>query len=381
MEFFMAIYFDCNATTPMAPEVFEAMQPFFLTEYGNAGSRTHEFGNRAKKKVEAARHEISAALGLKVGDRVIFTSGATESNNQALFGLETFARQTKRNRVIISCIEHKAILEPARELERRGFDVVRIRAKKNGQIDLDHLKDSLNDQTFLVSIMHVNNETSVIQPIPQICEILQNCSAFFHTDAAQGFGKEMEMLKNPRIDMISISGHKIYGPKGIGALILKRRGYEKVPITPIILGGGQEDGYRSGTLAVPLIIGLGRAASLAIQDHEVREKRCIKIRKQLLSFIKKVGGIINGDPAAMVSSGINFSIPGVDSEAAMLALKNVVAISNGSACTSQDYSPSYVLTAMGLEKSQIKSALRFSWSYLTPEVDWDLAFAEIKKLI
>ena len=381
MEFFMAIYFDCNATTPMAPEVFEAMQPFFLTEYGNAGSRTHEFGNRAKKKVEAARHEISAALGLKVGDRVIFTSGATESNNQALFGLETFARQTKRNRVIISCIEHKAILEPARELERRGFDVVRIRAKKNGQIDLDHLKDSLNDQTFLVSIMHVNNETSVIQPIPQICEILQNCSAFFHTDAAQGFGKEMEMLKNPRIDMISISGHKIYGPKGIGALILKRRGYEKVPITPIILGGGQEDGYRSGTLAVPLIIGLGRAASLAIQDHEVREKRCIKIRKQLLSFIKKVGGIINGDPTAMVSSGINFSIPGVDSEAAMLALKNVVAISNGSACTSQDYSPSYVLTAMGLEKSQIKSALRFSWSYLTPEVDWDLAFAEIKKLI
>ena len=377
----MAIYFDCNATTPMAPEVFEAMKPFFLTEFGNAGSRTHEYGNFAKKGVESARREIADALELRIGDRIIFTSGATESDNQALFGLEAYARKSQKHRIIISSIEHKAVLEPARELERRGFDVVRLRAHPNGQIDLDHLRESLNDDTFLVSIMHVNNETNVLQPLPQICEILQNNSAYFHTDAAQGFGKEMSMLKNPRIDMISISGHKIYGPKGIGALILRRRGFERIPLAPLIFGGGQEDGYRSGTLAVPLIIGLGRAATIALRDHELREKACQKTRLQVLRFIEKIGGTINGDSSVAISSGINFSIPNVDSEAAMLALKNVLAVSNGSACTSHSYNPSHVLAAMGLDPLRIKGALRFSWSYLTPEVDWDLVFSEIKKLL
>ena len=377
----MAIYFDCNATTPMAPEVFEAMQPFFLIEYGNPGSRTHEYGNRTKKAVESARREIASALDLKVGDRVIFTSGATESNNQAFFGLEHYAHQAKKNRIIISNIEHKSILAPAQELEKRGFDVIRLHTLPDGQIDLDHLCDSINDRTFIISIMHVNNETCVIQPIPQICEILKNSEAFFHTDSAQGFGKELEMLKNPRIDMISISGHKIFGPKGIGALILKRRGFEKIPLSPIILGGGQEDGYRSGTLAVPLIIGLGRAVSLALHDHALRDARCLMIRRQVLNFIDKIGGIINGDPQKMLCSGINFSIPGVDSEAAMLALKDVLAISNGSACTSQSYAPSHVLMAMGFSKERVKSSLRFSWSYLTPDVDWDNAFYSIKKLL
>ena len=378
---FMAIYFDCNATTPMAPEVFEAMHAFFLEEYGNPGSRTHEYGNRAKKSVEAARREIANSLELKVGDRIIFTSGATESNNQVFFGLEKFARKSQKNRIIISSIEHKAILEPAAELEKRGFEVVKLRVCKNGQIDLEHLKSVLNEKTFLVSVMHVNNETSVIQPLPQICEILQNSQAFFHTDSAQGLGKEMSMLANPRIDMISMSAHKLYGPKGIGALILRRRGFEKIPLTPLIFGGGQEDGYRAGTLAVPLIVGLGRAVAIAFRDHEKREESCRKTRQQVLHFIDKVGGVINGDPAAMISSGINFSIPGVDSEAAMLALKDVIAVSNGSACTSQSYMPSHVLTAMDLDNARIKGALRFSWSHLTPEVDWELAYSQLKKLL
>ena len=377
----MAIYFDCNATTPMEPEVFEAMHTFFIEEYGNPGSRTHEYGNRAKKSVETARREIAAALGLKIGERVVFTSGATESNNLALFGLENYAKKTQKNRIIISSIEHKAILEPAAALEKRGFDVVKLRVNSNGQVDLDHLQDSLNEKTFLVSIMHVNNETSVIQPIPQICEILQNSQAFFHTDSAQGFGKEISMLTNPRIDMVSVSGHKLYGPKGIGALILRRRGFDKIPLTPIILGGGQEDGYRAGTLAVPLIVGLGKAVCIAFRDHDKREKICHETRKQVLSFIERIGGVINGDLQNMVSSGINFSIPGVDSEAAMLALKDVIAVSNGSACTSQDYTPSHVLTAMGLDNNRVKGALRFSWSHLTPAVDWDLAFSNLKKLL
>ena len=377
----MAIYFDCNATTPMEPEVFEAMQAFFLEEYGNPGSRTHEYGNRAKKSVEAARREIATALGLKIGDRVIFTSGATESNNMVLFGLEDYAKKSQKNRVIISSIEHKAVLEPASELEKRGFEVVRLRADSDGQIDLDHLQSSLNEKTFLVSVMHVNNETAVIQPIEQICEILKNSQAFFHTDSAQGFGKEMNMLGNPRVDMISVSGHKLYGPKGIGALILRRRGFDKIPLTPLILGGGQEDGYRAGTLAVPLIVGLGKAVTIAFRDHATREKSCKKTREHVLSFIEKIGGMINGNPSLMICSGINFSIPGVDSEAAMLALKDVIAVSNGSACTSQSYTPSHVLTAMGFDENRVKGALRFSWSHLTPDVDWDLAFSHLKKLL
>ena len=178
-----------------------------------------------------------------------------------------------------------------------------------------------------------------------------------------------------------MSAHKLYGPKGIGALILRRRGFEKIPLTPLIFGGGQEDGYRAGTLAVPLIVGLGRAVAIAFRDHEKREESCRKTRQQVLHFIDKVGGVINGDPAAMISSGINFSIPGVDSEAAMLALKDVIAVSNGSACTSQSYMPSHVLTAMDLDNARIKGALRFSWSHLTPEVDWELAYSQLKKLL
>lgn len=378
---FMTIYFDCNATTPMDPEVFEVMHTFFLEEYGNPGSRTHEYGNRAKKSVEAARREIANTLDLKVGDRVIFTSGATESNNQAFFGLENYARKSQKNRIIISEIEHKAVLEPAIELEKRGFEVVRLKCNSGGQVDLNYLQDAVNDKTLLVSIMHVNNETCVVQPISEICEILQNNAAFFHTDSAQGFGKESMLLKNPRIDMISISGHKIYGPKGVGALILRRRGFEKIPLTPLIFGGGQEDGYRSGTLAVPLIVGLGKAATIAFRDHDIREARCKEIQKRVLEFIDRVGGIINGDPANMLSSGINFSIPNVDSEAAMLALKDVVAVSNGSACTSQSYNPSHVLLSMGLDEKRLKGALRFSWSHLTPDVDWDFAFTQLKKLL
>lgn len=377
----MAIYFDCNATTPLDPEVFEAMRPFFLEEYGNPGSRTHEYGNRAKKSVESARREIAGALGLKVGDRIIFTSGATESNNQAIFGLENYAKKSQKNRIIISSIEHKAVIEPAAELEKRGFEVVKLRAHQNGQIDLEHLKSALNEKTFLVSVMHVNNETSVIQPLSQICEIMQNHQAFFHTDSAQGFGKEITLLANPRIDMISVSGHKLYGPKGIGALILRRRGFEKIPLTPLIFGGGQEDGYRAGTLAVPLIVGLGRAVSIAFRDHNKRDDSCRKIRQDVMNFVAKVGGVINGDPQVMLNSGINFSIPGVDSEAAILALKDVIAISNGSACTSQSYTPSHVLSAMGLDDARVKGALRFSWSHLTPDVDWELAYSQLKKLL
>lgn len=377
----MSVYLDCNATTPVDPEVFNSMLEFFTTEYGNPGSRTHEYGSRARKAVEDARNEIISALKLKVGDRVIFTSGATESNNQVLFGMEDYSHETGKNRIIISGIEHKSILEPAKVLKRRGFDVIKLKTEKNGTVCLSHLKEVLNDKTCLVSIMHVNNETSVIQPLPDVCEILKDSSAFLHTDSAQGFGKEIEMLNNPRIDMISFSGHKIYGPKGIGALVLRRRGYNKIPLTPILYGGGQEDGYRSGTLAVPLIVGLGKAVSIAYRDHSIREQKCLDFKKNVLAFIRKIGGTINGDCKLTTCAGINFSIPNVDSEAAMLALKGTIAISNGSACTSQNYTPSYVLTEMGLKNEIIRGALRLSWSHLTPDVNWETVYSKLKPFL
>lgn len=377
----MSIYLDCNATTPIEPEVFESMKEYFLKEYGNSGSRTHEYGSRARKAVEEARNEISEALNLKVGERVIFTSGATESNNQVLFGLENYAHKSGRNRIIISGIEHKSVLEPAKVLKKRGFDVIKLKTEKNGKVSIAHLKEMLNEKTVLVSIMHVNNETSVIQPIPEVCEIMKDSLAFLHTDSAQGFGKELNMLANTRIDMISFSGHKIYGPKGIGALVLRRRGYDKIPLEPIIYGGGQEDGYRSGTLAVPLIVGLGKAVSIAYRDHKIREQKCKDIKKKVFAFVKRVNGIINGDENSSLCSGINFSIPNVDSEAAILALKETIAISNGSACTSQSYTPSYVLAEMNLDNEIIRGALRLSWSHLTPDVDWEKAYLAIKSLL
>jgi cysteine desulfurase len=225
--------------------------------------------------------------------------------------------------------------------------------------------------------MTVNNETGIIQPLDEICEILNGHDAFFHTDAAQGFGKEIDTLKNPRIDLISISGHKIYAPKGIGALVTRRRGYERIPLQPIMFGGGHEKGLRPGTLPVHLIVGLGKAADMAIEDIENRKNVCKDFQNQAITALLPIGGLINGDRNKMSSHVLNISFPGVDSEAAMVTLKDLVAISNGSACTSQSYDPSHVLIAMKFDEDRINGALRFSWCHMTPKVDW----SEISKRI
>jgi cysteine desulfurase len=376
----MPTYLDCNATTPVEPEVLQAMMQYLQEDYGNAGSRTHEFGARAKKAVQTARMAIAGVVACSP-EEVVFTSGATESNNLAIIGLGAHAERTGKKHLITTAIEHKAVLEPMDHLERQGFEVTRLPVGAGGLVDPADLKSALRAETVLVSLMHVNNETGIIQPLDEVGTLLQPHDAFLHVDAAQGFGKDIPTLRNPRIDLISISSHKIYGPKGIGALVTRRRGFAQPPLQPIMFGGGQERGLRPGTLPVPLIVGLGVAAALALRDHGKRNKRNLVIREKAIAELGDLGAVVNGDARHCIASTINVSLPGLNSEAAMVALKDVISISNGSACTSNSYQPSHVLEAMGLSRENIDSALRLSWCHMTEDVDWQEVSAALRRLM
>ena len=363
------IYLDCNATTPIEPSVCDKVCHFLEEEMGNAASRTHVWGTKAKQAVQAARQQVAEVVKAK-NDEVVFTSGATESNNIALLGLATHGEISGKKHLIATPIEHKSVLEPLSILQGRGFEVSYVPVSEKGWVDPAEIKKHLRDDTLAVSVMHVNNETGMIQPIGQIAAVLNDHPAFFHVDAAQGFGKEIEPLQNSRIDMISVSGHKIFGPKGIGALIVRRRGFKRIPLQPIMFGGGHERGLRPGTLPVPLISGLGEAARLALIFHKEREQKCLVMREKAMEALTAIGGIINGDKEKVMPHVLNISFPGLDSEAALVALKDLVAISNGSACTSQSYEPSHVLEGMNLSEGRIQSALRISWCHMTPKVNW-----------
>lgn len=375
----MSTYLDCNATTPLEPRVGEIMRTFFDTEYGNAGSRTHEYGARAKQAVEDARRAVAEVVGADT-DEVTFTSGATESNNLAILGLATYGEKTGRRHIISTQIEHKAVLEPLDELTRRGFSVDLIPPTPGGWVDQAAISAALRPETLLVSVMHANNETGVLQPITEIAEAMKGHPAFLHSDAAQTFGKVIHDLQNKRIDLISVSGHKIYGPKGIGALITRRRGYERIPLTPLMFGGGQERGLRPGTLPVPLIVALGVAAELARKECKERVAKCLEFRNILLAALAPFNPVIHGDPTRTMPHVINMSFPGIDSEALMVALKHEVAISNGSACTSASYKPSHVLVAMGSSQDSVKCSVRMSWCHLTHSIEWSSICRIIREL-
>jgi cysteine desulfurase len=375
----MAIYLDCNATTPLDPKVKKVMLHYINVDFGNAGSRTHEFGTRAKQAVQKARQQIADVVNAKP-DEVYFTSGATESNNLSILGLEDYANETKKKHIISSQIEHKAVLEPLQMLSRRGFKVSLIKPNPGGWIEPIDIQKAIRDDTFLVSIMHVNNETGVVQPISDIASILEGSTVFFHVDAAQGFGKDIKPLQNKRIDLISISGHKIYGPKGIGALIVRRHNYKRLPLKPLMYGGGQEKGLRPGTLPVHLIAGLGTAAEIALKEVSKRENINSSFRKKLVQHLEALEFIYNGDQDKILPHVINISFPGLDSEAIIVALKDLIAISNGSACTSQNYEPSHVLKAMGLSDDLIKGAVRISWSHMTEEPNWEEIVEKVRQL-
>ena len=377
----MSVYLDCNATTPLEPAVRRVLLRFLDEDFGNEGSRTHEFGARAKQAVQRARDQVAAVVGA-ARDEVIFTSGATESNNLAVLGLLKAAEAPDGGRhVITTQIEHKAVLEPFEVLERAGFEVTRVAVGASGAVDPDGIQKALRPDTFLVSVMQVNNETGVRQPVAEVAERLGEHPAYFHVDAAQGFGKDLEALRHARIDMISVSGHKLYAPKGVGALIMRRRGYRRVPLQPLFVGGGQERGLRPGTLPVALIAALGEAAELAVRDHRERVSRCRTLRDQALATFMPFEPRLTGDQSLVMDHVLNLAFPGLDSEALILALKDLIAISNGSACTSNSYAPSHVLKAMGMSDDEASGCVRLSWSHLTPDVAWDAVASRIRGLL
>ena len=360
----MTLYLDCNASTPIDPRVLAEMIRCFQQDYGNAGS-PHEYGQRAKRAVHQARDRIAAVVAARRHE-VIFTSGATESNNLALLGLAAYGEKTRRRHLISTQIEHRAVLEPLAVLLRRGFEVTLIAPQSSGAVNADEVLSAVRDDTLLVSVMQVNNETGVCQPIAEITEGLQRSDTLFHVDAAQGFGKQLEPLRHQRIDLISVSGHKIHGPQGIGALVTRRRHGLLPAIEPLLFGGGQEMELRPGTLPVPLIVGLGMAAEFAASEHAARAADCQRLKEQLLHRIMPLSPAIHGDPQLSLPHTLNVSFPGFDADQVIQALWRVAAVSDGSACTSVCATASHVLAAMGVAPPALDGAVRFSWSHLTP---------------
>jgi cysteine desulfurase len=371
----MVVYLDCAATTPLDPRVRVEMLQYLDEDFGNAGSRTHELGRRARTAVEHARDRVAAVVGSARGD-VIFTSGATESNNLAILGLAAAAGD--RRHIVSTAIEHHAVLEPLAELGRRGFDVTLIPPGQGGAVDPAAILAALRPDTLLLSMMHVNNETGVIQPVTEVADRLHGTDTYLHVDAAQGFAREIHALRHSRVDLISVSGHKINGPKGIGALVTRRRDGRRPPLQPLMFGGGQERQLRPGTMPVPLAVGLGLAAELAVAEAEARDARCRAFRQALLAGLAPLEPVINGDPSRSVPYILNLSFPGLDAETAIDAWSHLVAISNGAACTSQSYTCSHVLSGMELPEWRKDGALRFSWCAASPEPDWSALVAAVE---
>lgn len=374
----MPLYLDFNATTPVHSEVLEVMIDAYKNNYGNPASRTHLHGHQAKQLVDNSRKNIAAVLGVNASE-VIFTSGATESNNMSILGLEEFGNSQGKKHIISTAIEHSSVLEPLEYLSKRGYRVDFIPVGPTGRIAAEDVVSRVTDETLLVSVMHANNETGVIQPVKEIGEALVNRNVYFHVDAAQTFGKLVEELREVKYDLLSITAHKIYGPQGVGALVLRNKKYKRPPITPLIYGGKQEKGLRPGTLPAPLIAGFGKAAELALKNYTDWRDKELDVKWKLLRKLEHINYVINGDISNSLPNCINISFPGVDSEALMMGIKEHLSLSNGSACTSSDYKPSYVLQEMG---ALAENAVRISWGPfqekvdLTPIVDFVKLFNE-----
>lgn len=373
------VYLDSAATTPVDPRVVAEVLHHLTAEFGNAGSRTHEFGARARAAADIARERVAAVVGAG-SDEVVFTSGATEANNLALLGLTAHGDEVGRRHLVATQIEHKSVLEPLERLTQSGWALDLVGTDARGWVEPEAVRECLRDDTLVVSVMHVNNETGVRQPIAQIADALGDHPAFLHVDAAQSFGKDLEELRHSRIDLVSASGHKLFAPKGVGALITRRRGRQRIPLTPLFYGGGQERGLRPGTLPVALVAGFGLAAELAIQEQPTRRAACAQYRQRLLQALGPLQPRLHGDQARVVPHIVNLSFPGLDAEAVILVLKGLVAISNGSACTSAHYQPSHVIAAMGLSADAARGAVRLSWDHATAEPDFDGVKAALASL-
>ena len=363
------IYFDYQATAPMDRRVLDEMMPTMTNEFGNAGSKSHIFGWEAEKYVDKARQQIADVIGADDKD-IIFTSGATESNNLAIKGVMRFNRNKIKNHIVTVKTEHKCVIETCKYLQAKdNFEVAFLDVEPNGIINLNKLKKAITDKTIMVSIMGVNNEIGVIQPLKEIGEICREKNVYFHTDCAQAFGKIPLNVDEMNIDLMSISGHKIYGPKGIGALYVRRK--PRVRIEAQMHGGGQERGLRSGTLAVPLIVGIGKAAEIAKDEMWIDKEKISKLSDKMIDSILKIDKTyLNGDRLNRWPGCLNFSFAGIEGESLMMAINNV-ALSSGSACSSSDLEPSYVIEAIGTSPEMAHSSIRVGIGRFTTEEEVD----------
>src|SRR6202162_2500372 len=363
------IYFDNHATTPMDPRVLQAMLPYFTEKFGNAASRNHAFGWESEKAVDHARKQIADLIGANPKE-IVFTSGATESDNLAIKGVaEMYAE--KGNHIITPATEHKAVLDTCKKLEKHGYRVTYLPLKADGLVDLDQLRDAINDKTILVSVMYANNEIGVIQPIAEIGKICHERGVLFHTDGVQAFGKIPVNVIKDNIDLMSITAHKIYGPKGVGALYVRRRN-PRVQLTAQMDGGGHERGMRSGTLNVPGIVGLGEASAIAKAEMAEESKRMAylrdKMKDRLLASLDEV--YINGTMEHRLPNNLNISFGYVEGESLLMGI-NDIAVSSGSACTSATLEPSYVLKALGAGDDLAHSSIRFGLGRFNTEAEVD----------
>jgi cysteine desulfurase len=365
----LPIYMDNHATTPADPRVVQEMLPFFTEKFGNAASRNHSFGWAAEEGVELARERVAKVIGCTAKE-IVFTSGATESDNLAIKGVAEMYRE-KGNHIITAVTEHKAVLDTCKRLEKYGYRVTYMPVQKDGLIDLDDLKRAIDDKTILVSIMAANNEIGVVQPIAEIGKICRERGVIFHTDAVQAFGKIPLNVNEMNIDLMSISAHKVYGPKGVGALYVRRKN-PRVQLAPLIDGGGHERGMRSGTLAVTNIVGLGKAAELAMQEMPQESKRLISLRERLKDkiFTELDEVYINGSMEHRLPGNLNISFAYVEGESLLMGI-NDVAVSSGSACTSATLEPSYVLKALGTGDDLAHSSIRFGIGRFNTEAEVD----------
>lgn len=373
-EVHLPVYLDYQATTPTDPRVLEAMLPYFTVRFGNPHSKSHAYGREAEDAVETGRRQIAELIGAEPRE-IVFTSGATESNNLAIKGAARFL-SPRKNRIVTCVTEHKCVLESCRRLQAEGFDLITIGVRSNGLIDPEALASAIDEQTALVSIMAVNNEIGVIQPIREIAALCHQRGALFHTDAAQAVGKIPLDVAAMGIDLMSISGHKIYGPKGIGALYVRRR--PRVRLEAQMDGGGQERGFRSGTLPTPLCVGLGAACALAAMEMDQEATRLAELRDRLLRALVTAipDTVVNGDMESRIPGNLNFAFPGIEAEMLLIRL-NDIALSTGSACTSAAVEPSYVLRALGLDHALAGASLRIGLGRFTTTAEVDYASERI----
>ncbi|MEH1799624.1 MAG: IscS subfamily cysteine desulfurase [Nostoc sp.] len=376
------IYLDCHATTPVDERVLAAMLPYFTEKFGNPASISHVYGWEAEAAVKQTREILAAAINA-IPEEIVFTSGATEANNLAIKGVAE-AYFKKGQHIITVATEHSAVIDPCNYLKSLGFEITIIPVQKDGLIDLTELKKAFRPETILVSVMAANNEIGVLQPLAEIGEMCHEHNIIFHTDAAQAIGKIPLDVQAMKIDLMSLTAHKVYGPKGIGALYVRRRN-PRVQLAPQQHGGGHERGMRSGTLYTPQIVGFGKAVEIALAEQAIETQRLTQLRQRLWEQLSQLEGIhLNGHPQQRLAGNLNVSVKGVDGAALLLGLQPVMAVSSGSACSSTNTAPSHVLTALGHPQQLAYASIRFGIGRFNTEEEIDIvakhAIATIQSL-